>query len=235
MREEKPIKQGEIPILYATFRSPITELDCGKKCAPYNENGVPFCCDTNHAVPTAYHEEWEYLKKNTDLWHPWEGEDEQETQRLRSVTPDGQSLIGCLGHQHCQRDFRALSCRSFPFYPYITEEGAFTGLSYYWDFEDRCWVINNLHVVHPDYRQEFISTFDMLFQRAPGERENFLYHSQIMRQIFAKRRRAIPLLHRNGENYKVTPSSGKMRRTTLEKMPKFGVYKIAAGLPFPGE
>jgi hypothetical protein len=92
-----------------------------------------------------------------------------------------------------------------------------------------------LHVVRPDYRQEFISTFDLLFERAPGELENFRYHSQIMRQAFAKRRRAIPLLHRNGENYKVTPSTGKMRRTRLEKMPKFGVYKIAADLPFPGE
>jgi hypothetical protein len=235
MREAISIKRVGFPALYARFRSPIAEFDCGKKCAPYNENGVPFCCDISHAVPTAYTEEWEYLQANTDLWKAWEAEDSQETQRLRSETPDGQVLIACLGYQRCQRGFRALSCRSFPFFPYITEDGHFAGLSYYWDFEDRCWVISNLHVVHSGYRQEFISVYDLIFKRSPEERESFLYHSNVMRQTFAKRRRAIPLLHRNGENYKVSPSTGKMRRSPLEKMPKFGVYKIAAGLPFPGE
>ena len=235
MREEVKTRPAGIPALYANFRSPISEFDCGKKCAPYNENGVPFCCDTHHAIPTAYDEEWEYLQVNTDLWHPWESKNPQETERLRAETPNGQVLIACQGHQHCQRGFRALSCRSFPFFPYITGGGEFTGLSYYWDFEDRCWVISNLQVVQPQYRQEFISTYDVIFERFPEERENFLHHSRIMRQAFDKRNRAIPLLHRNGENYKVSPLTEKMRRTPLEKMPKFGVYKIAAGLLFPGE
>jgi hypothetical protein len=235
MREEQHIKQVGFPALHANFRSPIAEFDCGKKCAPYNENGVPFCCDTNHAVPTAYSEEWDYLQVSTDLWHAWEPEDSQEKERLRSETPDGQILVACLGHDLCQRGFRTLSCRSFPFFPYILEGGEFAGLSYYWEFEDRCWVISNLQVVHPKYRQEFILAYESIFERIPEERENYLYHSQEMRQSFAKRRRAIPLLHKNGESYKVSPSSGKMRRTSLEKMPKFGPYKIAAGLPFPGE
>jgi hypothetical protein len=235
MREAIQTKWVGIPALYADFRSPIAEFDCGKKCAPYNENGVPFCCDTKHAVPTAYHEEWEYLQGNTDLWHLWKAEDNQETERLRSETPDGQVLIACRGHEHCQRDFRALSCRAFPFFPYISEAGEFVGLSYYWDFEDRCWVINNMQVVKPQYRQEFITAYDSIFERSPEERENFHHHSQVMRQVFAKRRRSIPLLHRNGENYKISPISGKMRRISLEKLPKYGVYKIAAGLPFPGE
>ncbi len=235
MRELKQNRRVGFPALYAHFRSPIAEFDCGKKCAPYNENGVPFCCDTNHAVPTAYKEEWDYLQVNTDQWHPLEAEDSHETERLRNQTPDGQVLIACLGHEHCQRGFRALSCRAFPFFPYITAGGEFAGLTYYWEFEDRCWVINNLHVVQPEYRGEFISAYDLIFERAPEERENYLYQSHVMRQFFAKKRRAIPLLHRNGENYKISPSSEVMRRTSLDKLPKFGVYKIAVGLPFPGE
>ena len=68
------IDPEEFTTIYAGFRSPIAELDCGRKCAPYNENAVPFCCDTRHAVPTAYKSEWVYLQANTDQWHLWEGE-----------------------------------------------------------------------------------------------------------------------------------------------------------------
>jgi len=60
---------------YSNFDAPITALDCGKKCAPYNEYGVPFCCDIDHAIPTAYLPEWDYLELNTDLWHLWEDDD----------------------------------------------------------------------------------------------------------------------------------------------------------------
>jgi hypothetical protein len=115
MQEAKQTNPVGFPAIYASFRSPIAEFDCGKKCAPYNENGVPFCCDTGHAVPTAYNEEWEYLRVNTVLWHLWEAEDNQETERLLSETPDGQVLIACLGHEHCQRGFRAFPAGHFPF------------------------------------------------------------------------------------------------------------------------
>jgi hypothetical protein len=77
------LTSGDIPSLYSLFEAPITALDCGKKCSPYNEHGVPFCCDTRHAVPSAYTGEWRYLQANTDLWHEWQGPTPQETERLR--------------------------------------------------------------------------------------------------------------------------------------------------------
>ncbi|HSQ25965.1 MAG TPA: hypothetical protein VLM80_02460, partial [Anaerolineales bacterium] len=54
--------------MYALFDAPIAELDCGQYCAPFNFRGKngpsrgPFCCDTYHAVPTVYQDEWEYLQ-----------------------------------------------------------------------------------------------------------------------------------------------------------------------------
>ncbi len=221
--------------LYARFQSPITALNCGDKCAPYNENGVPFCCDTRHAVPTAYAAEWEYLQGNTDLWHRWQSNDPAETTRLQNDTPTGQVLIACQGHENCLRGFRSITCRAFPFFPYIDRKGDFIGLSYYWEYEDRCWVISNLKVVSSEYRAEFIAAYDFIFENMPAECENFRYHSVIMRRIFGRRHRAIPLLHRNGGTYKITPRNGRMRRVPIEKLPKFGPYKIAADLPFPGE
>jgi hypothetical protein len=221
--------------LYAHFKAPITLLNCGDKCAPYNENGVPFCCDTQHAVPTAYAAEWDYLNRNTDLWHLWQSSDPSETAKLQKETPQGQVLIACLGHELCQRGFRSITCRAFPFFPYIDREGEFIGLSYYWEYEDRCWVISNLNIVSQGYRAEFIAAYDSILEKMPGEYENFRYHSIVMRRIFGMRHRAIPLLHRNGNAYKITPRNGRKRKVPVDKLPKFGPYKIAAELPFPGE
>jgi hypothetical protein len=221
--------------IYARFDAPIARFDCGDRCAPYNERGVPFCCDSRHAVPTAYTPEWDYLQANTDLWHRWHAQDPRQTQSLEDQTPAGQVLIECKGHLLCQRGYRSLTCRAFPFFPYLTNQGEFVGLSYYWEYEDRCWVISNLQVVSVEYRMEFITAYDELLKQMPEEKENFSYHSRRMRQLFGRKHRAIPLLHRNGGFYKVTPRNGHMRRVAPEKLPKFGPYRVAANLPFPDE
>lgn len=235
MSEKSTLAGSDFPRLYARFQAPIAAFDCGAKCAPYNENGVPFCCDTDHMVPTAYSEEWEYLQGATDLWHRWEADEPGETERLQAETPEGQVLIACQGHTRCQRGFRALSCRAFPFYPYIDAEGKFTGLSFYWEYRDRCWVANNLQVVSAEYREQFIATYDELFARLPQEYENFRSHSENVRQLFARHRRSIPLIHRDGNTYKVSPRTGRMLRVRPEDFPKYGPYRIAALLPFPDE
>jgi hypothetical protein len=219
--------------LYSGFRSPIMALDCGDRCGPYNERGVPFCCDLRHAIPSAYQAEWEYLQANTDLWRIWQGKDASETASLREQAPEGQTLIACKGYEHCVRDFRSLTCRSFPFFPYISRQGAFIGLSYYWEYEARCWVISNLQAVTSCYLSEFVATYETLFAAMPQEKETFRHYSGLMRRIFGRRRRAIPLLHRNGGLYKITPRNGRLRRVPAENLPRFGPYKIAAELPFP--
>ncbi len=221
--------------LYAGFDAAISALDCGKKCAPYNQFGVPFCCDTRHAVPTAYLAEWDYLRVSSTLWHLWEADSAKATGRLRDETPAGQVLIACQGHHFCQREFRSITCRAFPFFPYVTLAGEFIGLSYYWQYEERCWVISNLQAVSCEYRAQFVAAYDSLFQRYPAELATFRYHAGVMRRVFGRRNRAIPLLHRNGAFYKITPRNGRLRRADLEKAPRFGPYAIAALLPFPGE
>lgn len=225
----------DIESLYKTFQAPISAINCGDKCAPYNESGVPFCCDTRHAVPTAYDIEWDYLRENTDLWHEWLADDPAETERLQREKPEGQVLIECLGHRSCQRQFRSITCRAFPFFPYIDHKGLFLGMTYYWEYENRCWVVSNLDVVTPEYLHEFTAAFDRLFELRPQERENFRYHSVVMRRIFGRSHRAILLLHRNGFLYKISPHTGRLRKILTDQLPAFGPYRIAARLPFPDE
>jgi hypothetical protein len=221
--------------LYTSFEAPISIFDCGNKCAPYNEYGVPFCCDTAHAIPTAFTTEWAYLAESTDLWHLWEDIDPEETERLLADTPDGQVLIECLGHKYCQRKFRSITCRAFPFFPYVSKVGEFLGLSYYWEYEDRCWIINHLQVITLEYVREFVMTYARIFDKWPHELENFQYHAMVMRRVFGRQHRKIPLVHRDGSFYEVTTKDGTLNSIDPASLPKFGDYAIAAEMPFPDE
>jgi hypothetical protein len=220
----------EIRSLYQRFNSPLAEFDCGKKCAPHNPNGKPFCCDICHAVPAAYRSEWKYLQQSTDLWHAWRGNECEETTskeigELNAGTPDNMILLACLGPSQCQRENRVLSCRQFPFFPYVTSDYRFIGLAYEWEFELKCWVISNLSSVTERYREEFVRTYDELFALFQSEFEQYAYHSERMRDHFARQKRRFPLLHRNGADYLVSARSERLSRVNKEDLPHFGVYK----------
>ena len=223
--------------LYARFDAPMTDVDCGAKCAPYNEYGVPFCCDPRHAVPTLYRAEWDLLRP-TGLWRLWRADDPEETRRLWAETPPEQVPAVCAGPGvMCsgQRAWRSIVCRAFPFFPYLTREGAFLGLTYYWQYEDRCWVISHLARVQDAYRQQFVAAYERLFALYPHERETFRYQSIVMRRVFGRRHRDIPLLHRDGGYYWVRPRDGALRPARPEAFPRHGVYALAAQMPFPDE
>lgn len=223
------LQANDIRAIYQRFHSPIAELDCGKQCAPHNPSGKPFCCDICHAVPAAYKSEWRYFKQNTQLWHRWRGDEcgnitVKERARLAADTPENMILLACLGPSHCERDFRALSCRQFPFFPYVTSEYRFIGMAYEWEFEDKCWVISNLSQVTQQYRAEFFQTFDQLFALFQDEFEGYAVHSEKLRAAFARRKRRFSLLHRNGNAYLVSPVSEKLRRVEMNQLPTFGAY-----------
>lgn len=219
----------ELRGLYDGFDAPLTSLDCGLKCAPYNPGGKPFCCDICHAVPAAYNSEWKYFQGNTELWHTYHGTECGDgvggLNRIKNDTPDGMVLLACLGPRQCQRDFRALSCRQFPFFPYVSSDYRFMGLASEWEFEDRCWVASNLARVTKRYRDEFVRTYDRLFALFQDEFENYAYHSERLRAFHAGKSRRFVLLHRNGGYYLVSPRSERMRRVETASLPKFGFYR----------
>ncbi len=222
----------DIRALYDSFDSPIAALDCGKKCAPHNPTGKPFCCDTCHAVPAAYTSEWAYLELSTNLWHAWRGDEcadvtdpAAERARLQAETPESMVLLACLGHQHCQRPFRALSCRQFPFFPYVSSDYRFLGLAYEWTAEPFCWVVSHLDQVTPAYRAGFIATFDRLFALFQDEFDNYAEHSTQLREHYAAAGKRFALLHRNGRDYLVSPVSERLVRVEGGRFRKFGFYK----------
>lgn len=230
LKSTSDLTSEQIRGFYDGFDSLMVELDCGRKCAPHNPSGKPFCCDICHAVPAAYKSEWKYLEKNTDLWHKWTGKEcgntpPEEIAQLKADTPDTMLLLACLGPDRCQRAFRALSCRQFPFFPYVTSEYRFLGMTYEWEFESNCWVISNLSQVTQQYRQDFVSTYDKLFALFQKEFEHYATHSERMRAEFARRRKRFPLLHRNGGFFLVSAASEQLSPVEAAHLPRFGVYK----------
>jgi len=223
------LPQIDIARFYQSFDSPVVPFDCGEKCAPHNPSGKPFCCDICHAVPSAYRQEWSYLQFNTDLWHPWRGDEcashPEDPAKLEAETPDSMILLACLGPDHCQREYRAISCRQFPFFPYITDDYAFIGLTYNWELEASCWVISYLSQVMDSYRQEFIQSYDSLFSVWIVEMENYAIRSEQMRDHFLAQKRSIPILHRDGGIYLLRPINERLRQVDPDRLPKYGVYR----------
>lgn len=214
--------------LYDHFDLPLMDLDCGAMCAPHNPPGIPFCCDICQAVPAVYRAEWAYLRENTGLWREWRvdecpGEPAGQPD-LASAVPDNMLLLACQGPDRCQRAFRALSCRQFPFFPYITADGRFLGLVYDWEYEATCWVISNLGAVTQAYRQAFVQAYDELFSLWPDELGSYAVLSEQIRAYFAGQRRRFPLLHRNGRCYLVSPAAERLRRVQPERLRRFGPY-----------
>lgn len=209
--------------LYRRFQASISRHDCGRWCAPLN-GGSPICCSTQDAVPIVHRAEWKLLKSRTDLWRPFKPYDANTRKIVDSLHPSN-CAIECKGAAFCERHNRTLACRAFPFFPFIDRKGAFIGLSYYWDFEDRCWVISNMQIVESEFLKEFVDAFEYLFSIDPEEFDTYKSHSANMRRVFSRRGQPIPLIGRDGGFFKVMPKTGKVLPITAAQLPKYGPYK----------
>jgi len=220
--------------LYSGFSMPLCEIDCGLKCGPYNDYGVPVCCDIHLVIPSAFDLEWKYLEENTDLWKPWSssgpesGEPEGELQ-------DGQVLLQCKGYQSCQREYRTLICRAFPFHPYLDSRGLFIGLAYYPEFRKNCWIISNLKVVSQPYKEAFQRTYQRVFETYPGCRHDFSSYCGYVREKALEEQEEIVLLGFSGEVYLIDPKSEEKYRVEYKELGAFGPFEITRELRFPDE
>lgn len=217
--------------LYEALSPEMTPFDCGAFCAAHNPNGIPFCCDICQAVPAAYLLEWDWLQGRTDQWHEYRGDEcasePVDPAALLAQTPEHMLLLACKGPAACRRDVRALSCRQFPFYPYINSRGEFLGLAYEWQFEETCWVISHLDAVTAAYRNGFAQAYEALFAAWDHDLESYAAFSEEAREVFAARNRLMPLLHRDGGYYLLNPREEHLQRVSPVAFERFGPYRIS--------
>jgi hypothetical protein len=221
--------------IYYGFSLPLSEIDCGMKCGPFNEYGVPVCCDINILVPAAYHKEWVYLKNNSDLWQLWHSPLPEQKNELNNDLQGGQVLLECKGYQHCQRNYRTITCRAFPFYPYLASRDEFAGMAYYQDFREQCWIISNLDVVSLAYKKEFQKTFQDLFDFYPNTRRDYFEYSIHARKKAALSGQNLILLDFSGKVFRVDPDNEELIECHYNDLDAFGPFEITRELLFPDE
>jgi hypothetical protein len=209
--------------IYRMFVAPVSAFDCGAKCAPHN-GGVPVCCSTDGAIPIVDKHEWSLLKSRSDLWREFVPPDKATEKELSDLHEDCVA-IACKGARHCERDNRSMSCRTFPFFPYIDRDGDVLGMSVFWTFEDRCWVQSQLQIVNLRFLDEFLAAYETLFDADPGEFGANRDHSASMRRVFGRAGRAIPLLGRDGRLYKILPRSHAIEPARFAEFGRLGLYR----------
>ena len=212
--------------LYERFNAPVCRFDCGKKCAPLND-GAPVCCTTNDAVPVVHKAEFRLLQSRTDLWRRFKPYDAQ-TRKIVSELTASSCAIECKGAAFCERHNRTLACRAFPFFPYVTREREVIGLSIYWIFEDRCWMMSNLRLVEAPFVGECLDAWDMIFARDKEEWDTYVDYSATMRRVFSRWGRPIPVLERGASLLLVDPSTGEARPGGGNEYPKYGPFRSEA-------
>jgi hypothetical protein len=86
-------------------------------------------------------------------------------------------------------------------------------------------VISNLGSVTHAYRRQFVQVYDELFAKWQDELDSYAILSEQMRNHFASQKRRIPILHRNGGYYLLSPGSERLQRITTEHLRRFGSYR----------
>jgi hypothetical protein len=213
---------------------PLCEIDCGLKCGPYNDYGVPICCDINQVVPAAFELEWEYLKDQTDFWSPWKSSN-PHFYDLEEEVQNGQVLIQCQGYQECQRDYRTLTCRAFPFFPYLDSKDTLSGMAYFPEFRSGCWIISNLDVVSQPYKEAFQGTFQELFAIYPDYLKDHADFCRYIREQAAEEHKKIVMLGFYGGAFLVDPLTEEKIQVEYKELSAFGPFEITRELRFPGE
>jgi hypothetical protein len=209
--------------IYERFTAPVSQFDCGRKCAPHN-GGTPVCCSTEHAVPILDKAEFALLKTRTDLWRAYKPTD-AEGRAIVADMHEETCAAECKGAAHCERENRTMACRAFPFFPYITRENEIFGLSYYWVFEDRCWVISHLEIVTPEFVRDCLAAYEAIFAEDRLEYDVNRDQSAAMRRVFTRWNRVIPLIGRDGGSFVVEPRTHKVRPARPDEFPRHGPYR----------
>jgi hypothetical protein len=175
-------------------------------------------------VPIVDKTELALLQSRSSIWSVYEPIDAAGRAIVADLHKDCLA-VECKGARLCERENRSMSCRTFPFFPYFTRAREFVGLAYYWDFEDRCWVMSNLGIVDKQFIDEFVAAHELLFAHDEEEKEGMVDHSAAMRRVFSRWNRIIPLIGRDGAYYAVEPRTHVIRPATLAEFGRHGYYK----------
>ena len=175
------------------------------------------------------------MKEKTDLWQPWSSSNPIDAD-LENDVQDGQVLLKCLGYQHCQRPFRTLTCRAFPFFPYLDSRGNFLGLVYFQEYRES--VLDN---------QQSLRRYPLTIRLNSSRRlSSFLSNTRNLKRVILSIRLIsgienalsgdkIILLDFDRKRILLDPDSEISHQVGYEDLESFGPFSITKDLIFPDE
>ncbi|MBN1115372.1 MAG: hypothetical protein JXA66_08530 [Oligoflexia bacterium] len=178
------LNEDDFRYLYNILDANITDFDCGAICALEND-GVPVCCEVNVVIPILYKNEYKYVNRHCKLWKRFKPENAHDKRLIKDCGYDDIMAI-CRGHKDCNRNYRSMVCRTFPFYPFIEKNGNFLGLTYNYDFENKCILVGHPGMVNPVYIKQSLKAWNYVFDKDEAEYDA---HYDLSRVIENKRRR----------------------------------------------
>lgn len=217
------LKPDDFTVLYREFQSAPATFDCGKKCAPFND-GEPFCCDTGWVVPIAFKDEWKYLEKKTNLWHEFRPRNSDEFDLIDEIDEDESVFIECKGVKYCERENRSISCRTFPFEPYLDTRGNLLGLVYNRVIEDKCYLVDRPQIVTKEFVRQYMRFIEKFFKMLPSEKELYMEQSRIYRNLISRRKKPLVVLTEKGP-FEGAYREGKLLRPWTKPDPSESSYR----------
>lgn len=189
------LQESQVARLFDMLRAPVTRFDCGTLCAPGN-GGVPVCCHAASVLPVLYKAELALLRRRTTMWrrHVPRGDDAP----LRDAARSCDVFAVCRGHRHCERQHRALACRTFPFEPYIDHDDHFVGIVFCYDLAHLCPLVLGDQPIEDDFVAECCAMWAQLFAFDDGERRFYATASRRLRRQFGRRDERIPVFTAGG-------------------------------------
>lgn len=159
--------------LYALLQEPMIDFDCGTLCAPGN-GGIPVCCDEKLTKPVLFRGELTWHQQTSDFWQPVTESEELGPEEV---------YASCPGCNKCDRSLRALVCRTYPFEPFLDEEGALLGLTFNYYEAGRCpLLVKKDLVLNPQYILNSLLFWDFVFQHDEEQYELYMDNSDDLRE-----------------------------------------------------
>ena len=125
---KRKLTEKQLERFYRLLSVRMTDFDCGSKCAPGND-GVPYCCDREQVTPVLFRDEYRWHREQGAFWKKMPIKTKKE-KKLVEETCTYNVFSMCPGVESCRRTLRSLSCRMFPFEPFLDKKGAVIGLVY---------------------------------------------------------------------------------------------------------
>ncbi len=175
------------------MNQPIMDFDCGTLCAPDND-GIAQCCDKELTVPLLFHDEYRWQRKRSSYWKRY-----PKSEREEYDTEEDYACY-CPGPLKCDRNKRALVCRTYPFEPHLASDGSMLGMTYIFGSDQHCPLIGTTtYRYNPDYLSRSMEYWEEVFKVFPEEREHYIQESKKVRRAMKRKKRQVPLFGKPGE------------------------------------